>query len=326
MSSKRDPIQEVVDSSRDLYDIVDWEVRTPIDRAAVKIYAGIVKAARSIVILMALLILVAQFTLVGVVIFDRPLIAVYILLSIIPAFGLAAFLWRSDVGTNEPLKLLVITFLLGLLFANFAAVVNSFLSRWFLAIPVIGMILFFFIIVGPIEEVVKWLAVRLFAYRSPQFNTVIDGAVYGAMAGLGFATIENSLYIAQQYLTALNTAGLTYRPLQITAIRTFAGPGHVIYSGFAGYYLGLAKFNQEHAGPIVVKGLLIAAIIHATYNSIVSNLEMIVGLTPLQGIPMGIAFIGFVFIYDGIFGFILYRKLKRYRRIYHRVGAESDLE
>ena len=45
----------------------------------------------------------------------------------------------------------------------------------------------------------------------------------------------------------------------------------VIYSAFAGYYLGLARFNRRYAGPVVLKGLAIAVSLHALYNVLVST-------------------------------------------------------
>jgi RsiW-degrading membrane proteinase PrsW (M82 family) len=244
---------------------------------------------------------------------------------VIPALGLAAYVWYSDVTSNEPLSLLIATFLLGVLTANFAAAINSVFSGYFQMIPVIGMVLFYYLIVGPVEETVKLLAVRLYAYRSDRFDAVIDGAVYGAMAGLGFATIENALYIFQGVEPAQLDFGLGLIGVggQITAVRALAGPGHVIYSAFAGYYLGLAKFNRENRGPIVIKGLLIASLIHATYNTTVGIGSGLIWLALQAVVPFSVpqlaAYLVYVVLYDGFFGYLLYRKIKRYRNTYWAV-------
>ena len=85
----------------------------------------------------------------------------------------------------------------------------------------------------------------------------------------------------------------------------------------------LARFNRENAGPIVVKGLLIAAFIHATYNTLVGIVPMVVhGLYPWVSIPA--AFIGFVVVYDGFVGLALYRKIRRYRVAF--AAADGRLE
>jgi hypothetical protein len=107
---------------------------------------------------------------------------------------------------------------------------------------------------------------------------------------------------------------------QVAAVRTFAGPGHVIYSAFAGYYLGLAKFNPEDAGPIVVKGLVVASVIHATYNTAVTNLGAV---AEFVGLAQGVAFLAFVVVYDGVFFYVLYRKLSAYRAAYVSTGAQA---
>nr|WP_216086544.1 PrsW family intramembrane metalloprotease [Halovivax ruber] len=177
---------------------------------------------------------------------------------------------------------------------------------------------------GPVEETVKLLAVRLYAYNDERFAAVIDGAVYGAIAGLGFATIENALYITR----AIGDVGGVRLGLDligiggdITATRALAGPGHVVYSSFAGYYLGLAKFNPGNRGPIVVKGLIIAALIHATYNATVGLATALIRAA--TGLPELAAFLVYVLGYVGFFGYLLYRKLRRYRAAY-LAGLTTD--
>ena len=330
---ERDPVQRRDDGSLDLYDITGWEPRTIIDRIAVGLYRGGLFLARLVVILTALAILLALVALgsLGAVVTD-PAIGALALLSAIPAFLLAGYVYVADITDSEPLSLLVATFLLGVLFAGFAGVVNSYLGPGLRTLGFIGFILFFYLVVAPVEETVKWLAVRLYAFRSESFDAVIDGAVYGAMAGLGFATIENALYITQQLdgesqavglFTLIGVGKIIGAGGEITALRALAGPGHVIYSAFAGYYLGLAKFNPDRAGPIVVKGLLIAALIHATYNTLVGLVPAIVQAF-YPGIGEFTIFLAFVVVYDGVFGYVLVRKLARYRSAYRQVHSPEE--
>jgi len=71
-----------------------------------------------------------------------------------------------------------------------------------------------------------------------------------------------------------------------------------------------------------VKGLLIAAVIHATYNTLVTNLASITGTL---NVSTGLGFIAFVILYDGALLWVLYRKLSAYQDAYVRTGA-SDHE
>jgi RsiW-degrading membrane proteinase PrsW (M82 family) len=322
----QEPIRAMADSSRDLYDVATWEQRTPLDRVSATVYRIVRVTSRLTVVLVAFLILLG---IGGLSALTDLQIGALTLLSAIPAFGLALYVYYSDTTSGEPLTVLVATFLLGILTANFAAVVNTVLNPLFEPLGFLGMVVMFFVVVGPVEETVKLLAVRLYAYEKPSFDCVVDGAVYGAMAGLGFATVENSLFIARQ----VGELGMGVGPIEligvggsITAVRALAGPGHVIYSAIAGYYLGLAKFNPDNRGPILVKGLLIAAFVHATYNSTVglgsSLIASVLGVPPLVG------FLGYVVLYDSIWGLYLLRKLRRYSDTFHQLrraeGGEAS--
>jgi len=324
MSESRDPVEARADGERDLYEVSTWEPRSVLDNLSVFAYSAGVSGLRLLVVVLAFAILAAQFVLGGLGAVTDPIVGTFTLLSAVPALGLAAYVWYADVTSSEPLELLVGTFALGVLFAGFAGIVNTVVS---VSLESLGLmfwftqILYFLLVVGPVEETVKLLAVRLYAYRTSEFDAVVDGAVYGAMAGLGFATIENAIYIAGQTQGIADTFNLVLTGSGITAVRALAGPGHVIYSAFAGYYLGLAKFNRENAGPIVVKGLLIATLVHATYNTLSGFVPGVIA--SVTGIPWFVAFFGFIILYDGVFGLLLIRKISRYRRAYHEVTDEA---
>ncbi len=324
---RRDPVQRQANGNRDLQEVAEWEPRSLVDRLVYRVAAASASVARAAVIALAALILLTQVALGGFGALDDPVVGVFVLLSVVPALLLAGYIRYADITTDEPLRLLVGTFVLGVLFAGFAGVLNSLLGGALVALlgasvlDLVGSVeltrsvlfaAFFLLVVAPVEEGVKLLAVRLSAYRTPQFDTVVDGAVYGAAAGLGFATIENTLYITGVIGPAggdaLATGGV------ITTVRALAGPGHVIYSALAGYYLGLARFSREYAGAIVLKGLLIAAGAHALYNILASELPDLLAAT--FGISTFGAFVGFVVVYDGLLVAVLLRKLSRYRAAY----------
>ncbi|ELY65651.1 PrsW family intramembrane metalloprotease [Natronococcus jeotgali] len=320
MKRRRDPIERASDESTDLQDVSTWEPRNALDRFSVATYNGIAYGFRAIVIGVTLAITAFLLVQPSVLVLEDPWLALFFGLSVVPAALLAAFIWYSDITTNEPLGLLVATFVLAILFATFAAVVNSVARPYFQLLGGIGTILFFYLIVGPVEETVKLLAVRVFAFRSTTFDAVIDGAVYGAIAGLGFAAIENTIYITGTVAEA--QMGTITAATGIATQRALVGPGHVIYSAIAGYYLGLAKFNREHAGPIVVKGLLLAAFVHGTYNVTVGIVPDVVA--SLYPIGFGLAFVTYVIVFDLTVGYYLYRKIARYRRTYRDVRGDAD--
>ncbi|ERG96250.1 PrsW family intramembrane metalloprotease [Haloquadratum walsbyi] len=318
MVKPEDPIEEAADDSLDLYDIATWEVRSNTDRVASVLWWLLAGSARVVIILIALILLLAVG---GLAALTDPQTGILTALSAIPAVGLAVYVSLTDITETEPISLLVATFLLGVLTANFAAVLNTVLRPYFVGLGFISSIIFFFVVVGPIEESVKLLAVRLYAYSDDRFDSVLDGAVYGAMAGLGFAVIENALYIARQLPNSGLDIGLGLIGAGggITAVRALAGPGHVIYSAIAGYYLGLAKFNPGQRGPIIMKGILLAAVIHAMYNATVGvGSGLIASVTGFSGI---IPYLIYVISYDSVFGLMLFIKIRRYCNSYQRVHS-----
>ncbi|SDF43053.1 PrsW family intramembrane metalloprotease [Halorientalis regularis] len=329
MDEERDPVQSMDDGSMDLYEISEWETRSGLDRFAQGLYHAAIVGVRWTVVVVAVLILGLQVVLGGFGLLVDPRVGTFVALSIVPAFVLAAYLWRADVTTSEPLEILVVTFLLGILFANFAGILNDTVGQvvrvvgsGFGLVPILGLLALYFLVVGPVEEAVKLLAVRMYAYRMPEFDAVIDGAVYGAVAGLGFATIENALYITNTLQMVAPGMNLIQAGSDIATIRALAGPGHVIYSAFAGYYLGLAKFNPDDAGPIVVKGLLIATLVHATYNTCATVLVPIVA--SVTAVDTFVVFLSFVVLYDGLFVYLLLRKLSTYNDAYRRANRNDE--
>lgn len=324
---------EQADEPPDTYDVETWEPRTVVDRFSVGLYRALSAVGRTTVVLVAALFLLVELISVAIALGSRPTLAVFFLLSFLPAVALAGYVWYAEPTTREPVSLLVVTVVAGLLFANFAAVVNTTalgilqalgLTTGLLAL--VGFILFFYLVVGPVEEFVKWLAVRLFAYRDARFDSAVDGAVYGAMAGLGFALIENVGYVVTttgmftatgQFVTGPNflTAALS-----VSTVRGIVGPGHVLWSAISGYYLGLAKLNPGERGPIVVKGLFIASVVHSTYNTTVG----IVPATAATISGVGDVFwtVAYILIYLGVVGYYLLAKFRRHREVY-RVRYEK---
>jgi RsiW-degrading membrane proteinase PrsW (M82 family) len=112
-----------------------------------------------------------------------------------------------------------------------------------------GMLL----VVGPVEETSKFLAVRFGALRSAYFQEPVDGLVYSTAAALGFASLENLLYVMQ------------FGPGVMVARAPLSTVAHLVFAALWGYGLG-----QRQAGTrgrwFVFGTLLAAAALHAAFN------------------------------------------------------------
>lgn len=195
-------------------------------------------------------------------------------LGVAPALFWLWYYYRKDKYELEPQKLIVRAFLLGTLAVIPAGVLEfainlflPFLERPDVASLAIGM----FLVVGPVEELAKFITVRATIYRDPEFDEVMDGVVYAASAALGFAALENVAYVARRLIEEGLGSGLG--TAAVRAILTT--PGHVAFSGTWGYYLGLYKVRTAqkgtpaHKGWVVWKGLIPASLMHGAWNFII---------------------------------------------------------
>jgi len=110
-----------------------------------------------------------------------------------------------------------------------------------------------FAAVGFSEEFAKFIFLRFYIYRKPEFDEPMDGIVYAVMIGMGFAILENILYVMQSGLS-------------VAILRMFtAVPGHAAFGVIMGYYVGLAKFSNNPI-PLQVQGVLYATLVHGAYD------------------------------------------------------------
>jgi protease PrsW len=116
-----------------------------------------------------------------------------------------------------------------------------------------------FVIAAIPEEAAKLASVYLMAWHRPEFDERMDGIVYGARAGLGFALVENVAY-----LLLLPQSFGEY--LQIYIGRAvLAVPGHAIWGGVAGYYAAKRRFDGR--GPGWWGGFGLAVLMHGVYDA-----------------------------------------------------------
>ena len=124
------------------------------------------------------------------------------------------------------------------------------------------------------EEIAKFIMLWLLLRKNPYFDEKMDGIVYAVCVSLGFAALENIMY--------LYTNADSYLSVGI-ARAIFSVPGHFCFGILMGYYYSLAKFYPKT--PKKNKVLILAApiIVHGLYDSIL----FIINVTPsISGILM----------------------------------------
>lgn len=177
-----------------------------------------------------------------------------LLVALAPAAFLLWFFYHKDRYHPEPLRLIGLTFSLGALSTIAAIAVESIGLRLIHPKGVAYSFLQIFIVVALVEELCKFAAVRAKAFNSPDFDEPMDGIVYGVSAALGFATVENLIYV------------LNYG-LGTGIVRAFlAVPGHALFGAIMGFYLGQSKYLKKPS--LVYAAILVPTIFHGIYDSI----------------------------------------------------------
>jgi protease PrsW len=192
-----------------------------------------------------------------------------LVIAVAPSIFLLWFFHHKDRYKNEPVWFMVKVFILGALFIAPAVIVEF--AAYPLLQPDNGLLestLFFFVVVGPVEELGKFGAVRLRAYSSAQFNEPMDGIVLGVSGALGFATVENILDVFR--------APTPEAQLFTGIVRGFLSvPGHAFWGAIIGFYLGQAKFLKRPRLAFV--GVGIAVLLHGTFDATSSVVEVVGG-------------------------------------------------
>ena len=202
------------------------------------------------------------------VVFYLVLGVLTVLASVAPAVLYSLMVWWLDRYEKEPWGLLAATFIWGAI----PAILLSLVAEFTVGIPFSDVFgeaaaeLFGGSVVAPVvEESVKGVAILfVFLIFRGEFDGVLDGIVYGALVGFGFAMTENGLY----FLGALLEGG-TGVWLMVIFVRTLVfGLNHGLFSGIVGVGFGYAAIAstawKRWLVPLVALGG--AMVVHAVHN------------------------------------------------------------
>ncbi|MDQ3665099.1 MAG: PrsW family intramembrane metalloprotease [Acidobacteriota bacterium] len=176
-------------------------------------------------------------------------------------------LW-IDRYESEPLWMLATAFFWGALVAVFIALLFNTASSLMVAVMTESMQAgqaFGAVISAPIvEETAKALILLILFLKKDEFDGVVDGIVYAAMAGLGFAMTENIQYYGRAVMEA-GSGGLTAVFILRGTLSPFA---HPLFTSMTGIGLGLARQSHNTFVKLLmpVLGLLTAIAMHAIWN------------------------------------------------------------
>ncbi|MDB0601724.1 PrsW family glutamic-type intramembrane protease [Tenacibaculum maritimum] len=180
-----------------------------------------------------------------------------LLLGVAPAMIIMSYIYFKDKFEKEPVAFLAKNFILGVTFSILlTAVLGGVFHRIFPITDSKSIFQLFikaFITVGFVEEFSKYLVVRFYAQPNKEFNEPFDGIVYAVMVSMGFATLENILYVYQYGAETGITRAFT------------AVPAHATFAILMGYFMGKAKFSKYKV-QLNLTGLILATFFHGAYD------------------------------------------------------------
>ena len=184
---------------------------------------------------------------------------------LLPILFWGGYHYHKDRHLPEPPDRLLLAFCLGLLSAAISRalyIALGWASLRYDALALadgntLGLFAYSMLVIGPVEELAKMLPFLVLILRLPEMDEPIDGIIYASFVALGYAAVENVMYLA--YLTPVEAAA-----------RGFAGPVvHILFASIWGYTIGRAHLRGEPLVPATIGGFLLAAGLHGLYDFIV---------------------------------------------------------
>lgn len=187
------------------------------------------------------------------------------IMAIVPIIIIGFYFYKKD-DKKEPNYMVVKLFLSGFISAILTIIIS--LVQLFIFpdftnyenLNLVGIFIYSFIFISLVEELSKWLMIHKLAYNHKEFDQIYDIILYSVFVGLGFALLENFIYV----FTNDNS-------LKIAIFRGFTSiPAHASFQVFMGYFLGQKKLYEKLNPKLAKKyhylSIIIPVLLHGIYD------------------------------------------------------------
>ncbi len=192
-------------------------------------------------------------------------LAILILPILLPVIFWAIYHYYKDRHQPEPILNLFVCFILGIGAAFLSKMMYQAIGLLGLRYDALmlaessltGLFAYAVLIIGGIEETAKFIPFVVVALRFKAFDEKLDGIIYASFIALGYAAVENYIYL--DYLTQGEAI-----------LRGFAGPlVHIMFSSTWGYMVGKAYLEGRNLLLLSYLALTVSALLHGVYDFIV---------------------------------------------------------
>ncbi|MCQ2592315.1 MAG: PrsW family glutamic-type intramembrane protease [Treponema sp.] len=218
--------------------------------------------------------------------------------ALLPVVFVFFYVYKKDKTEKEPLGFVLKVLIWGAIFSIPCAFIELRLENLLKGVLDESTVKYAFwentVGVALVEEFSKWLVIMIFVWKNDNFDYSYDGIVYATTASLGFAALENVMYI------------ISFGSSVSLGRAIFSIPGHATFGVFMGGYLSRGKKRFLDKWPAVlprVMALVVPTIIHGIYDFLLS-----------EQLPEEYNYVFFVYVL--VLDFMAWRKIKR--------GARKD--
>ena len=184
---------------------------------------------------------------------------ILLLVSILPIVLLLIFIYQQDRFQKEPVKTLSKAFLGGLLVIPLSLAMVILINQIWVS-PTFFYSAFWE--AGIPEELSKFLIFMLLIWRDRNFDEYFDGIVYATFIGLGFACVENIMYVYSSAKFSFGNGLWTGFARAILSV-----PAHFLFGVIMGYFFSMAKFNKKGKRTVfLLTGLLLSIGCHGLFD------------------------------------------------------------
>lgn len=186
----------------------------------------------------------------------------FLLLAIAPTIACILWIYLKDKYEKEPLKTLAKFFCLGILVSLIGIIIESILMRLNIWSGYSYYLYVAFIVAGFTEEGLKAIILIPLLLKEKNFTEKLDGIVYSVFLSLGFATVENIIYVVFENSSIAFEVGITRGVISI--------PTHIMFGITMGYYISKYKFssNKIKRREYLLMAVLVPILLHGIFDFI----------------------------------------------------------
>ncbi|MEG0843200.1 MAG: PrsW family glutamic-type intramembrane protease [Romboutsia sp.] len=185
-----------------------------------------------------------------------------LVLAIAPVVAFVFWIYLKDKYEKEPVWVLVKFFILGIIVSIPAILIEDTLMKVDIWTGYSYYIFLAFVVAALTEEGLKAMILIPTILNEKNFNEKLDGIIYSIFLSLGFATVENIIYILFEKNSMALEVGITRAIVSI--------PAHMMFAITMGYYISKYKFSSEtiKKREYLIMSVLVPILLHGLFDFI----------------------------------------------------------